>query len=95
MDSLKINNCIVSLDRIVDHPVLRQIGEMADALSLETYVVGGFVRDLFLGRVAKDIDIVCVGDSIVLAQAVAQYKDVPVTFLNVLVPLCCNGMSGH
>jgi len=80
LDSLKINNCIVSLDRIVDHPVLRQIGEMADALSLETYVVGGFVRDLFLGRVAKDIDIVCVGDSIVLAQAVAQYKDVPVTF---------------
>ncbi|MGI2257247.1 CCA tRNA nucleotidyltransferase [Candidatus Cardinium hertigii] len=63
----------------MDHPILRQIGEIADALSLESYVVGGFVRDLFLGRMAKDIDIVCVGDSMVLAKAVAQYKAVPVT----------------
>ena len=80
MDSVKIKKSIVSLDEIVDRPILRQIAEIADALSLETYVVGGFVRDLFLGRVAKDIDIVCVGDSMVLAQAVAQHKGVPVTF---------------
>ncbi|CDG49511.1 Multifunctional CCA protein [Cardinium endosymbiont cBtQ1 of Bemisia tabaci] len=80
MDSVKIKKSIVSLDGMLDHPILRQIGAIADSLSLETYVVGGFVRDLFLGRIAKDIDIVCVGDSMVLAQAVAQYKGVPVTF---------------
>ncbi|MDN5246916.1 MAG: HD domain-containing protein [Candidatus Cardinium sp.] len=63
---------------VVHHPILRQIGEMADALQLETYVVGGFVRDLFLGRASKDIDIVCVGDGMALAEAVATYRGVPV-----------------
>lgn len=65
--------------QLVDHhPVLRQIGEIADALQLETYVVGGFVRDLLLGRASKDIDVVCVGDGMVLAEAVAKYKGVSV-----------------
>ncbi|WP_419241916.1 CCA tRNA nucleotidyltransferase [Cardinium endosymbiont of Nabis limbatus] len=60
------------------HPILRQIGEIADGLQLETYLVGGFVRDGLLGRPSKDIDIVCIGDGMVLAQAVATYKAVPV-----------------
>ncbi len=67
------------LDGIHHHTILRQIGQMADTLQLETYVVGGFVRDLFLGRVSKDIDIVCVGDGMLLAEALAKYKEVPVT----------------
>lgn len=70
---------MVQQDVVMHHPILRQIGEMADALDLETYVVGGFVRDLFLGRTSKDIDIVCVGDGMVLAAAVAKYKEVPVS----------------
>jgi poly(A) polymerase len=55
----------------LDHPVFQRIGMVADALGLETYVVGGFVRDLFLKRESKDIDFVCVGSGIALAEAVA------------------------
>ena len=53
-------------------PVLQRIQAVADQLQLETYVVGGFVRDLFLERPSKDIDVVCVGSGIALAKAVAQ-----------------------
>ncbi|MEL6358382.1 MAG: HD domain-containing protein, partial [Bacteroidota bacterium] len=52
--------------------ILKRIQAVADQLQLETYVVGGFVRDLLLQRSAKDIDVVCVGSGIALAQAVAQ-----------------------
>ena len=53
-------------------PVLHLVGETADALGLECYVIGGWVRDLFLHRDSKDIDIVTVGSGIRLAQAVAE-----------------------
>ena len=39
---------------------------------MECYVVGGYVRDLFLERPSKDIDVVCVGSGIELAKAVAK-----------------------
>lgn len=49
------------------------IGEVADELGLECYVIGGFVRDYLLGRPqVKDIDIVTLGSGIELAQAVAN-----------------------
>lgn len=48
------------------------ISEIADGLKLETYVIGGYVRDLFLRRPSKDIDIVTVGSGIELAKAVAK-----------------------
>ena len=50
---------------------LRTIGEIATDLSLETYVIGGFVRDQILERkrAQADIDIVCAGDGISLAKA--------------------------
>ena len=54
-------------------PIFRFIGEVADDLGLECYVIGGFVRDYFLGRpLAKDIDILTVGSGIELARAVAE-----------------------
>ncbi len=53
-------------------PVFRLIGNVADRLGLETYVVGGFVRDLILGRSSGDIDVVTVGSGIALARAVAK-----------------------
>jgi putative nucleotidyltransferase with HDIG domain len=56
------------LDR---YPVFQRIRVVVDQLQLETYVVGGFVRDLLLERPSKDIDIVCVGSGIDLAKAVA------------------------
>lgn len=46
------------------------ISETADEMGLETYVIGGFVRDLFLHRPSKDIDIVTVGSGIALAEKV-------------------------
>lgn len=52
--------------------VFKKIAHAAADLRLETYVVGGFVRDKLLGRLTKDADIVCVGDGIALANAVAQ-----------------------
>ncbi len=52
--------------------VFKKIAHAAADLGLESYVVGGFVRDKLLGRPTKDADIVCVGDGIALANAVAQ-----------------------
>lgn len=48
------------------------ISEAADALGKECYVIGGFVRDIFLQRPSKDIDVVVVGSGIELAEAVAK-----------------------
>lgn len=59
-------------DKVANHPLLTLVGEVADELGLETYVVGGYVRDLCLYRSSKDIDIVSVGHGIELAQAVAK-----------------------
>ena len=61
------------------YPLLQQIGRIADEQAIETYVVGGFVRDLFLQRSSKDIDIVCVGDSNRLAQSVVDTLALPTT----------------
>ncbi len=51
--------------------ILRQIGEVADQLEYGAYVVGGFVRDLFLYRSDEDIDIVIEGDGIAFAKRYA------------------------
>lgn len=56
----------------VDIPELRLIGEEADRLGRECYVIGGWVRDIFLGCDSKDIDCVTVGSGIELAEAVAR-----------------------
>ena len=56
----------------IDLPILRLVGEEADKLGLECYVIGGYVRDIFLHRDSTDIDVVVVGSGIDLAQAVAK-----------------------
>lgn len=48
------------------------ISQVADDMQLECYAIGGYVRDIFLHRPSKDIDIVTVGKGIELAQAVAR-----------------------
>lgn len=48
------------------------ISEAADELGVEAYVIGGYVRDIFLHRPSKDIDVVAVGSGIELAKAVAK-----------------------
>src|SRR5690349_18330701 len=62
----------MNLATSLDHPVFRRIGAVADRLGLDTYVVGGYVRDLILKRPSKDIDFVCIGSGIALAQEVAR-----------------------
>ena len=52
--------------------VFRIIGEEADALGRESYVIGGFVRDIFLGLDSVDIDCVVVGSGIELAEKLAR-----------------------
>jgi len=57
--------------------VIKKVGSVADALGLESYVVGGFVRDRIIGRPTKDVDIVCVGDGVALAEAVGEALGLP------------------
>ncbi len=57
--------------RIFD--MLQVIGEKADELGYNAYVVGGFVRDLFLYRTNEDLDIVIEGDGIVFAKKYAKF----------------------
>lgn len=56
----------------IDTPLFRRIGEVADGEGQQCYVVGGYVRDLFLQRHSKDIDFVTVGSGIGLAKKVAE-----------------------
>lgn len=66
----------------LSHKVFSIITECADSMGLETYVIGGFVRDLFLKRASKDIDIVTVGSGIELAKRVAKSIG-PNTFVSI------------
>jgi putative nucleotidyltransferase with HDIG domain len=52
--------------------IFKKLGSTADSLQLDAYVVGGYVRDLFLKRNSKDIDVVVVGDGIEFAKAFAN-----------------------
>ncbi|MBQ8226909.1 MAG: HD domain-containing protein [Bacteroidaceae bacterium] len=56
----------------LDKPVFRKLSETADAVGMECYVVGGFVRDLFLQRPTSDIDVVVVGSGVAMAEAFAD-----------------------
>lgn len=57
------------------HEVFGKVTKAAAKLGLETYVVGGYARDLVLNRSSKDIDFTCVGSGIELAQEVARQFD--------------------
>ena len=52
--------------------IFHQISEIADKLGMECYVVGGYVRDIFLQRPSKDIDVVVVGSGIEIARALGE-----------------------
>lgn len=63
----------MNLKEHLQHPILKVIGEIADKMNLETYLVGGFVRDIILDRPCKDYDVVTLGSGIELASAVSDY----------------------
>ena len=56
----------------LQHSIFQEVSKVADQMQLETYVIGGFVRDLYLKRKSKDIDIVTIGSGIELAQKVSE-----------------------
>ena len=56
-----------ALSKILDKDIFHQISAVADGLGLECYVVGGYVRDIFLERSSDDIDVVVVGSGIDVA----------------------------
>jgi len=58
--------------KLAAHPIFARVAQVAAKEGLETYVVGGYVRDLILDRPSKDIDFTCVGSGIHLAQEVAK-----------------------
>ena len=62
-----------NLKEYITHPVFKKIGEISDQEGIETYVVGGFVRDVLLNRKREvfDVDVVTVGSGIDLATKVA------------------------
>ncbi|WP_044204041.1 CCA tRNA nucleotidyltransferase [Flammeovirga sp. OC4] len=59
-------------DTLDKNPIFQIVAKSAQEVGFKTYLVGGFVRDLLLKRPSKDIDIVCVGSGIVLAEQVAK-----------------------
>jgi len=56
----------------LEHPIFSIVSEEADQLQQACFVIGGFVRDLFLNRNSKDIDVVTLGSGIELAKRVAK-----------------------
>ncbi|MDY5651157.1 MAG: HD domain-containing protein [Paludibacteraceae bacterium] len=63
---------MIITDKKIENPMLKMVGAEANRLGLECYVIGGYVRDLFLHRESTDIDVVVVGSGISLAEAVAK-----------------------
>ena len=68
-------NMYINEEEIVNHISAKPfhlISEAAEELGVEVYVIGGYVRDIFLNRPSKDIDVVAVGSGIELAKRVAK-----------------------
>ncbi len=62
----------MNLKERLENPVFRLIGTVADSIGQPCFVVGGYVRDLFLGRHSTDMDFVTVGSGIKVAELVAE-----------------------
>lgn len=62
----------MNLESHFQHKIFHQIGDTADELGIECYVVGGYVRDIFLQRPSQDIDVVVVGSGITVAEALGK-----------------------
>ncbi|WP_026464080.1 CCA tRNA nucleotidyltransferase [Adhaeribacter aquaticus] len=58
--------------KLPDHKIFPVVANAAASLNVSAYVIGGFVRDLVLKRPSKDIDVVCVGNGIKLAEEVSK-----------------------
>jgi len=58
------------VEKHLTHPIFKTLANCANQLGVDAYVIGGFVRDIYLGRESKDIDVVTIGKGIELAELV-------------------------
>lgn len=75
MRSTFIKMKLLTQDEIIqkiDSPLFAQLTQTADEIGVECYLVGGYVRDLFLERPTNDIDVVVIGSGINMAEAYAH-----------------------
>lgn len=71
------------MEKHLQHPVFKVLADIAKKNDIEAYVIGGYVRDIFLKRPSKDIDIVVLGNGIEFAElAGAQLKTKVAIFKN-------------
>jgi poly(A) polymerase len=70
-------------EHLDNNPIFSKIAQAAKTSGVRSYVIGGYVRDLILQRPSKDIDIVCVGSGIALAEALAKSIDAEHVHLSV------------
>ena len=63
----------------LSHPIFQHISEVVDRLGIEAYVVGGYVRDHYLGRPSTDIDVVVVGSGVAVAEELGRVLQAKVT----------------
>ena len=63
---------MMNLREDIDNEIFHLVGDAADSMGREAYVIGGYVRDIFLKRASSDIDFVTVGSGIELAKEVAR-----------------------
>src|SRR5688572_7054791 len=54
------------------HPIFKVVSDCAEEMNLQSFVIGGWVRDVLLNRPCKDIDFVCLGSGIELAEKVSK-----------------------
>jgi len=67
------------MEQHLQHPIFSVISKLAAENDLEVYAIGGFVRDIFLHRPSKDIDLVVIGNGILFAEDVARRLKVKLT----------------
>lgn len=60
------------MQQYLKHPIFRIVSEVVDAENISAFVIGGFVRDIYLKRASKDIDIVVLGNGIDIAKKVSK-----------------------
>lgn len=62
----------LAIEDVLRIPIVRKVADLAEKLNIEVYIVGGFVRDIFLERESKDLDIVVLGKGIEFAQTLSN-----------------------
>ncbi|WP_026898565.1 CCA tRNA nucleotidyltransferase [Daejeonella oryzae] len=60
------------MEKYLQNPIFNKLSKLADQTHTEVYVIGGFVRDIFLNRNSKDIDILVIGNGIEFAEAAGE-----------------------